>query len=37
MDKMIKDSEEKIKDEKIIDKEKYVLYYKINTLKEIRQ
>ena len=37
MDKMIKDSEEKIKDEKIIDKEKYVLHYKINTLKEIRQ
>tara|TARA_B100000579_G_scaffold435527_1_gene459034 strand:- start:1066 stop:1458 length:393 start_codon:yes stop_codon:yes gene_type:complete len=37
MDEMIKDSEKKIKEEKIIDKERYVLSYKIDTLKEIRQ
>ena len=37
IDKMIKDSEEIIGSKDIKDKEKYILSYKLDTLKEIRQ
>ena len=37
IDSMIKDSEEKIKNNDIKDKEKYILSHKINTLKDIKQ
>ena len=37
IDKMIQDSEETIGNKDIKDKEKYILSYKLDTLKEIRQ
>ena len=37
IDKMIQDSEETIDNKDIKDKEKYILSYKLDTLKEIRQ
>ena len=37
IDKMIKDSEETIRNKDIRDKEKYILSYKLDTLREIRQ
>ena len=37
IDEIIKDSQEKIADEDINDKERYLLSYKIETLKEINQ
>jgi F0F1-type ATP synthase epsilon subunit len=37
IDKMIQDSEEIIGNKDIKDKEKYILSYKLDTLKEIRQ
>ena len=37
IDKMIKDSEETISNQDIRDKEKYILSYKLDTLREIRQ
>ena len=37
VNKMMKDSEEEIKKENINDKEKYILYYKLESLKEIKQ
>jgi len=37
VNRMIKDSEEKINNENIKDKEKYILSYKLGALKEIRQ